>query len=143
MFEHVDGDSPLELTEWTEWPCCPRCGQRRQARCSTCGFAADNFPLADYQEFGADLFPSRGRSDSRLLDSGPDADVLLLCGVCEEAFRPGFYDRCAACGHDFGGGVRIRREDDDLLSDRVVWASIALTAFVFALAVYFWVIFRA
>ena len=48
-----ENDSPVELAAWLEWPQCPICARRRQARCPTCGYAAADFPLADYQESGA------------------------------------------------------------------------------------------
>lgn len=129
------GDNADELSRWADWPTCPACGTRRQARCATCGFASDSFPLAEYQELGVEADPVR-------LGRNPDsADrlasrVLLMCPVCDEAFRARFYDRCAACGHDFGYGVRIEAADDDPLSPRMIGTIAALVVGVLAILAY-------
>jgi hypothetical protein len=136
-----EDDAPLDLAPWEPWPTCPACGARRQARCPTCGFAANHFPLADYQELGAELRspatrPPRDSSDARA------ANVLLMCPACEEAFRPVFYDRCAACGHEFDGGVRPEIPDDELLTPRILGSIAALFALAVAFFVYYWLVLR-
>ena len=74
---------------WREWPLCPECGQKRQALCSICGTAGTEFPFVDK------------------IRSGGSEQVLLYCGTCDDHFRPQFYRRCHACGHDYGDGIRI------------------------------------
>lgn len=142
MFSPDDGDAPEELASWSDWPVCPRCGQRRQARCPTCGYAADNIPLADYQELGAVSLPIVGRLGERRGEELQRASVLLMCPHCEEAFQPTFYDRCAACGHDFGEGIRVAFFGDDTLTPRVVGAAIGLLAFLLGLFAFFWLLLR-
>ena len=132
-------DAPEELSSWADWPTCPRCGRRRQARCATCGFAADDFPLAEYQEIGWDA-PSRARPEEPNAAAG--ARVLLMCPVCEEAFRARFYDRCAACGYEFGEGVRLAGAAYEPLSPRVLWLAAGLAFALAALLAYFWLILR-
>jgi ribosomal protein L37E len=134
-------DAPEELSPWLDWPVCPRCGKRRQARCATCGFADDDFPLAEYQELGWDA-PSRGRDDESETAAGPSNRVLLMCPVCEEAFRARFYDRCAACGYEFGEGVRLAGAAHEPLPPRVLWLTAGLAAALLGLLAYFWVILR-
>jgi hypothetical protein len=72
---------------WQDWPVCPQCGQRRQARCPICGTAGTDFPLADLDR------------------AGGVSQVLLFCPTCDDHFRPEFYRRCHACGHDYRCGV--------------------------------------
>jgi hypothetical protein len=139
-YDH-DDEAPLELAPWVSWPQCPLCAQRRQARCPTCGFAADEFPLADYQEIGAPSWRAASPADPCVADAELDEAVLLLCPQCEEAFRPRFYLRCAACGYDYGEGVRLDAEDDEM-SPRIFWTAAALAATMAALVLYFAVILR-
>jgi hypothetical protein len=88
----VDVDD--ETTDvWRQWPLCPECGQKRQALCSICGTAGADFPLVD------------------ILRSGESEQVLLYCGTCDDHFRPQFYRRCHACGHDYGDGIRVGPEN--------------------------------
>jgi hypothetical protein len=141
-FEYDDDtEAPVELAPWVSWPQCPICAQRRQARCPTCGFAADDFPLADYQEVGATALRASDQRELRVADAELDEALLLMCPQCEEAFRPRFYSRCAACGYFFGEGVRLESGDDDL-SPRVFWTFTALVAFLLALCLYFAAILR-
>jgi hypothetical protein len=135
-YEYDDEEGALELAPWLSWPQCPICARRRQARCPTCGFADDDFPLADYQEFGADW---RGASNGDLHFAEAE-DVLLMCPQCEEAFRPRFYDRCAACGYEYGEGVRMDLALPDDFSPRVVWAVAAMFAIAITIYAWFWAI---
>src|SRR5688500_8246601 len=54
------GRTPADLTSeppdtsWKAWPGCPQCQTRRQARCSICGSAATEFPLAAIEERGGE-----------------------------------------------------------------------------------------
>jgi hypothetical protein len=83
-----------------EWPCCPQCGRRRLAVCPVCETAGTDFdrgfspgaatcPLNDPQDATA---PRRARP-------------LVLCPICDEAFRPRFLAHCEWCGHAFGDGI--------------------------------------
>ncbi|MBW3596909.1 MAG: hypothetical protein KY475_06490 [Planctomycetes bacterium] len=133
----ADDDAPEELEAWADWPRCPDCGKRRQARCAICGFASDDFPLAEYQELGLQSITTRDADD----DAESSYRVLLMCPVCEEAFRPRFYARCAACGFEFGEGVRIAGGAEPL-PPRVIWLTAGLAAGLLALLAYFWAILR-
>jgi hypothetical protein len=135
-----DDEAPVELAPWLSWPQCPICAQRRQARCPTCGFADDEFPLADYQTLGAPSWPA-SRHELHVADVELEA-VLLMCPQCEEAFRPRFYHRCAACGYEFGEGVRADAGEDDDVTRRVLWTATALLALLTALCLYFAAILR-
>jgi hypothetical protein len=139
-FEYEEEDAVLELAPWVSWPQCPICAQRRQARCPTCGFAQDNFPLADYQELGAESHSLFHAGNSVCADA--EEAVLLLCPHCEEAFRPRFYDRCAACGYEFGEGLEVDFSDYDDFSVRAAWAIAGLLAVFLCIFVYFTVALR-
>jgi hypothetical protein len=140
-FEFEPDDASVELAPWLSWPQCPICAQRRQARCPTCGFAADDFPLADYQELGAVSRSPLGATELQIADAELDEAILLMCPQCEEAFRPHFYDRCAACGYNFGEGIRLDMVENDL-TPRVVWATAGLLTFLGVLCLYFATILR-
>ena len=137
VYENDEDDGALELAPWLSWPQCPICARRRQARCPTCNHADDDFPLADFQELGADWRRSSG-ADLHFADA--DEAVLLMCPHCEEAFRPRFYDRCAACGYEFGEGVRMEFSQFDDFSPRVVWAVAAIFAIAITIYAWFWAI---
>jgi hypothetical protein len=139
-YDH-DDEAPVELAPWLSWPQCPICAQRRQARCSTCGYAADEFPLADYQELGASSSWPGPQRELHIADAEQEA-VLLMCPRCEEAFRPRFYNRCAACGYEFSEGVRPDADDDEDLTARVVWTATALLALLAAICLYFGAVLR-
>ena len=141
-FEYDHDDAPVELARWLPWPQCPICARRRHARCPTCGFASDDFALADYQERGLHAQPSLSDGEPAAADLELDEVVLLMCSQCEEAFRPRFYDRCAACGYEFGDGVRLEPAESEELSTRALWAATALVALLTALCLYFGAILR-
>ena len=65
-----------------------------------------------------------------------------MCPLCEEAFRPNFYRRCAACGYDFGGGVRWDVAHDEDSSTRIAWAAAGVVGVMLALVAFFWVILQ-
>lgn len=137
-YEYDDDDDPPEFAGWVDWPQCPICGSRRQARCPTCAFPGADFPLADYQEVGWQ--PLARQADFSWGDREGDAAVLLLCPSCDEAFRPHFYDRCAACGYEYDDGVRLEDPDRENLSPRILWAGAGVVAAMAALLIYFWAI---
>jgi hypothetical protein len=116
------------------------CSQRRQARCLTCGHAEDDFPLADYQELGAESRYPKNRLRLHFTDLEAEEAVLLLCPHCEEAFRPRFYHRCAACGFEFGDGVQPDTGAFDDFSPRTLAAAAGVIGTAAAIFLYFWVI---
>ena len=104
-----------------DWPVCSYCGQRRQAKCPACGQASEDFPLADAQ---------------------PESTTLLLCPICDEAFSPRYYRRCAACGADFGEGLegQAQRPAEVDINRRAIWVMIAVVILIVSLMAYFeWV----
>jgi hypothetical protein len=117
-------DSTAE--QWRQWPHCPECGQKRQVLCSICGTAGTDFPLMD------------------ILRSGESEQVLLYCRTCDDHFRPQFYRRCHACGHDYGDGIRVDRENRPALEPvppRVWLVAGGVAALLTALIAYFaWVL---
>jgi hypothetical protein len=139
-YEYDEEEGPVELAPWLAWPRCPLCAQRRQARCPTCGHGDDDFPLADYQELGAEPQLPINRIGRHFAEWDADPAVLLLCPHCEEAFRPRFYHHCAACGYDFGEGVQPDSGAFDDFSLRAFGAAAALLATGAAIFTYFWAI---
>ncbi len=111
---------------WRDWPLCPQCGQKRQALCAICGTAGTDFPFMDK------------------LRSGDSEHVLLYCRTCDDHFRPQFYRRCQACGHDYGDGIRIGPEDrpaPEPVPPRVWFVAGGIAAVLVALIAYFaWVL---
>jgi len=119
------GAEPEEET-WRDWPLCPECGQKRQVLCSICGSAGTDFPLMD------------------VLRSGGNEQVLLFCRTCDDHFRPKFYRRCHACGHEFSDGIRVGAEgpiEREPVSPRVWIVAGGLAVVVAAIVGYFaWVL---
>lgn len=105
---------------WSEWPCCPDCGRRRLTSCPACGEADDDFARSEFDEQGLvakslrSMEGTAGESEFR---------PLVECSMCEERFRPKFYQRCAACGHDFGEGADPRWESEP---STVKWYAVLL-----------------
>jgi hypothetical protein len=139
-FEYDEDEGPVELAPWLSWPRCPLCSQRRQARCPTCGHADDDFPLADYQEAGAESRYPTNRLRLHFAEVETEDAVLLLCPHCEEAFRPRFYRRCAACGFEFGDGVQLVSGAYDDFSPRALVAAAGVVGTAAAIFLYFWAI---
>ena len=112
--------------QWRDWPLCPQCGQKRQALCSICGTAGTDFPYVD------------------TIRSPSGQQVLLYCRTCDDHFRPQFYRRCHACGHDYGDGIRIGAEDrpaPEPVPPRVWLVAGGIAAVLTALIAYFaWVL---
>jgi hypothetical protein len=73
-----------------------------------------------------------------------EEQVLLFCRTCDDHFRPKFYRRCHACGHDFGDGIRVGREgavEREPISPRVWIVAGGMAAVLYALVAYFaWVL---
>jgi hypothetical protein len=135
-----EDDASADVAAWLDWPQCPICARRRQARCPTCGYASADFPLAEYQEFGAEPQSLTHEGGIRFADAEADEAVLLVCPVCEEAFLPRFYDHCAACGYDYGGGIHVDGPDPEGFSPRAFWATAGVAGVMLALIVFFWAI---
>jgi hypothetical protein len=140
----AEGDVAGRL--WTGWPVCPECGRRRQTRCPTCQLGRDDF-------FRAELFFAGHRTTVRTCvvsdppapeksDDDPSA-VMLMCPLCEEAFRPEFYRFCQRCGHDFGVGVLVETGESDELTDRALLVLAAVVGLLAALMAYFWFIIHS
>lgn len=125
-FEESDKAEDATTELWQDWPLCPQCGQKRQVLCSICGTAGTDFPLMD------------------ILRTGDREQVLLYCRTCDDHFRPQFYRRCHACGHDFGDGIRIgpdQRPAPEPVPPRVWLVAGGLAALLAALIAYFaWVL---
>jgi hypothetical protein len=134
-FEDEARDGKLQVSEkaedattefWQDWPLCPQCGQKRQVLCSICGTAGTDFPLMD------------------ILRTGDREQVLLYCRTCDDHFRPQFYRRCHACGHDYGDGIRIGPDQHpapEPIPLRVWLVAGSLAALLAALIAYFaWVL---
>lgn len=123
---HVEDATETEADQWQNWPVCPQCGQKRQVLCSICGTAGTDFPLMD-------LTRTQG-----------EEQVLLFCKTCDDHFRPTFYRRCHACGHDFGDGIRVGREEGmerDPIPGRVWIVAGGMAVLLAALVGYFaWVL---
>lgn len=131
----------MNATTWEHWPACPSCNRRRQTACPVCGVAGDGFPLSEY------LAPPEPMRDSRQANA-PSArpqedglEVLLICPQCDEAFSPSFYRYCAECGHDYAEGLDVEKRDVEVLSERALWAIVALIAVGMALFTYFALLF--
>lgn len=117
----VDFDPLAPSDESLQWPICPQCGQRRSARCPVCGVSRTDFALADSQQFGT------------------GQPVLLKCEDCDDVFRPEWYRLCAACGHDFGNGIKVVEAgaNSEGNFESLSAIVIALLAAALALAAYF------
>ena len=128
---------------WDAWPTCPRCEARRQCICPICQTAGSGFPLADYQAAPAPLIPTTDPIAASL-ETAPETQILPLlhCPLCDEVFRPHFYERCHACGHDFREGIHLANLPFDGLASRVVFAAMIVLTAVTTLFLYFWWLLR-
>jgi hypothetical protein len=131
----------MSSTTWEDWPVCPSCHRRRQTACPVCGVAGDGFPLSDYL---APLEPMRDSRKPEVLSRQQQKDgleVLLICPQCDEAFSPNFYRYCAECGHDYLEGMDVEKGDFEVLTERTLWAIVALVVVGVALLAYFSLMF--
>ena len=112
-------------TSWKDWPVCPQCQTRRQARCSVCGSAGTDFPLAAIEE----------RSGEPL--------VLLICESCDDHFRPEFFRICHQCGYDYGDGVSVGDAQAAEITSVRTWIVLGcLAGFALVMWAYFYVLWR-
>jgi len=119
-----DADEETPWTAWPGWPRCPTCDERREAVCPICKNAGNQFSLAHVPTGleTADLvdlltsvdFMQRRLERHGLADTSDqaalDANVLLMCNICDEAFLPRFYEECKDCGHQFSTGLPVPLE---------------------------------
>lgn len=122
--------------DWTGWPCCPDCGQRRNTHCPICHDAGNEFPLAEYNVAAPTAVPAE-QGENRVASL-----QLLVCSVCDEAFHPRFYRRCAWCGHDFEDGVETENLPRERIGERAVLVMVALGALAMLMFGYLWFLFR-
>lgn len=91
------GEGSAELTaldrEHPEesWPTCPHCSRRRHTSCPICETAGTEFEIA---------FMPGAEGEGEVATQAP-GKLLVLCPICDEAFRPKFPSRCEWCGHWF------------------------------------------
>ena len=105
---------------------CPQCQRPRLTVCPFCQTASAKFPLADQPPGSAE---------------GPPG--LLLCTTCDEPFEPAYLRRCEWCGHDFGDGVEIERQEATTnLNERVITVVIGLAIALVAIFAYFMVVLK-
>jgi hypothetical protein len=138
---------------WGEWPCCPQCGTARQCICPICETAGTDFPLADYQKTAAPqipIIPAVPSDPGAAVD--PDAmppaiceptlpePPLLRCAICDEIFRPVFYEMCHACDHRFEPCESAGPPAMDGIPSRIAAAVILLLLTVFGVFFYFWLL---
>ncbi|MDP6443264.1 MAG: hypothetical protein QGG36_07510 [Pirellulaceae bacterium] len=103
--------------------------------CPVCGSAGSDFELAD--------LPPDVEVTVAELDELSAADVLLMCGQCDEAFRPKFYQRCHHCGFDHESGRAPPTPPPELESpQRVLVVAVALALLCLVGLVYFWSVLR-
>jgi len=121
-------DAPAAEPEpavWQDWPVCPQCQTRRQVRCSVCGSAGTDFPLAAIEE-----------RDGEPL-------VLLICQSCDDHFRPEMFRLCHQCGYDYGDGLRVDGDESAGETNVRLWLVVgALGLVAAALAGYFSMLWR-
>lgn len=130
---------------WEEWPRCPQCGTARQCICPICETAGTHFPLADYQRTAAPQIPiipsvppAPEAIPPAVSESAFPAAPLLRCTICDEIFRPAFYEMCHACDHRFGTCESASLPAMDGIPSRIATASILLLLTVFCIFFYFW-----
>ena len=104
---------------WPQWPVCSGCGQRRSTRCPTCHIGGDHFARAETDD---------------------DSNVMLMCPVCGEAFKPEFYRLCQRCGQDHGEGIVVEAAAPDQWTDRALMVLCGLIGLVLGLLTYFWIV---
>jgi hypothetical protein len=119
------GNEPPAPAEWKEWPVCPQCQARRQVRCGICGSSGTEFPLADITE----------------TENGPR--VLLVCGSCDDHFRPEMFRLCHQCGHDFGEGISVSGPLAPIDYSPRMWIVVGgMVAVALLVAAYFYVLMK-
>lgn len=101
------GAGPSDPERWEDWPACPKCSELRPTACPSCHTRGIDFPLAEFVPGRSADQPVQFVADG--LDT-PGEPVQLVCGVCDEIFRPRHPRRCARCGHDFGDGIEAPRQ---------------------------------
>jgi len=129
-------ETPIEEAIDFDWPVCPRCDKRRQAVCDVCATAGSDFPLAEFQ--GA-LAPSGSVTDAE--QEADQAEPLLMCPNCDEAFTPRYYRICAWCDHDFQSGIELAGPSSrqrEPVNHRTQLAIILLLLGAAAALAYFW-----
>ncbi len=117
-------DAPAAETEpavWKDWPLCPQCGTRRPVRCPVCASAGTDFPLAAIEE------------------SAGQPLVLLMCGACDDHFRPEMFRLCHQCGYDYGDGLEVGQAEARGESTARMWLVLGAMGLIgAALAAYFY-----
>lgn len=119
------------------WPTCPQCGAKRTTRCPICETSGTDFTEADRGFLGelaatAEEAPSggscgcSGSCSSRTEASheccstsagteeaghpeDDDTEIMLMCSVCDEPFKPTYPKHCEWCDHEFEDGYVIER----------------------------------
>jgi hypothetical protein len=113
------------------WPTCPTCHQRRLTSCPACKTAGDDFR----QAYLVAPAPVAG-------DREPQPPLMVLCPICEDAFEPDFYRKCATCNHDFGDGVVVDDSPIDPVSERSVAWSIGVSVIAVGVGILYWILGR-
>ncbi|HAY79931.1 MAG TPA: hypothetical protein DCY79_09020 [Planctomycetaceae bacterium] len=68
-------------------------------------------------------------------------DFGVRCQLCDELFRPDFYDRCHQCGYEFGDGLPSDSIEPDEVTARALIVTAALLGVFLLTVIYFgWIL---
>lgn len=150
----------------TAWPTCPQCRAKRTTRCPICETSGTDFTEADrgfLDELAASSEDAPSGSscgcsgscssnteqsheccststshDDAVQAVEEDTEMMLMCSVCDEPFKPSYPKHCEWCDHEFADGYVVERiVGPEEISSRAIAVVVVLGLLVLGGLIYF------